>query len=221
MKIAFNIEIITFLEITRMSENFGYIDIILLAIMAGFILLRLRSTLGKGADNMPMKPRFTQTQSNEEYTNPVAKNKVDGDLKKFDEKSFIKGAEAAYEIIINAFANGDRKTLKSLLTKKLFNNFEDVIKDRSSKKITSHMTFIGIKETKILNLNSDGSLYKVKTKIVSEIVNCLKNEKGEVVEGDPETIKLVTDVWVFERDLKNSNPTWYLTELSSEEETKH
>ena len=56
---------------------------------------------------------------------------------------------------------------------------------------------------------------------MSEIVNALKNEKGEVIEGDPEKIKLVTDVWVFEKDLKNSNPTWYLTELSSEEETKH
>ena len=93
-----------------MSENFGYIDIILLAIMAGFILLRLRSTLGKGADNMPMKARFTRAQSNEEFAKPIIEDETKQDTTKFDEKTFIKGAEAAYEIIINAFAKGDRKT---------------------------------------------------------------------------------------------------------------
>jgi len=204
-----------------MSENFGYIDIILLAIMAGFILLRLRSTLGKGADNMPMKARFTQAQSNEEFIKSAVEDEEKQDPTKFDEKTFIKGAEAAYEIIINAFAKGDRKTLKPLLTTELFKNFEGVIKERNSKKISSEMTFIGIKETKILDIDNKDTFYKVKTKFVSEIVNCLKNDKGEVLEGNPEEIKLVTDVWVFEKDLKNSDPTWYLTELSSEEETKH
>lgn len=204
-----------------MSENFGYIDIILLAIMAGFILLRLRSTLGKGADNMPMKARFTRAQSNEEFAKPIIEDETKQDTTKFDEKTFIKGAEAAYEIIINAFAKGDRKTLKPLLIKDLYKNFESVIKERESKKITSQMSFIGIKETKILDIDNKDTFYKVKTKFVSEIVNCLKNDKGEVIEGNPEEIKLVTDVWVFEKDLKNNDPTWYLTELSSEEETKH
>ena len=204
-----------------MSENFGYIDIILLAIMAGFILLRLRSTLGKGADNMPMKARFTQTQGNEEFVKTTVNDEPKQDEGTFNEKTFIKGAEAAYEIIINAFAQSDRKTLKPLLTKDLFKSFDDVIKERSVKKITSDMTFIGIKETKVLDVKVVGSVHKVKTKFVSEIVNCLKNDKGEVIEGNPEQIKLVTDVWVFQKDLKSSDPTWYLTELSSEEETKH
>ena len=204
-----------------MSENFGYIDIILLAIMAGFILLRLRSTLGKGADNMPMKARFTQTQANEEFVKTTVNDEPKQDESKFNEKTFVKGAEAAYEIIINAFAQSDRKTLKPLLTKDLYKSFDDVIKERSVKKITSDMTFIGIKETKVLDVNVVGSVHKVKTKFASEIVNCLKNDKGEVIEGNPEQIKLVTDVWVFQKDLKSSDPTWYLTELSSEEETKH
>lgn len=204
-----------------MSENFGYIDIILLAIMAGFILLRLRSTLGKGADNMPMKARFTQTQANEEFVKTTVNDEPKQDESKFNEKTFITGAEAAYEIIINAFAQSDRKTLKPLLTKDLYKKFDDVIKERSVKKITSDMTFIGIKETKVLDVNVVGSVNKVKTKSVSEIVNCLKNDKGEVIEGNPEQIKLVTDVWVFQKDLKSNDPTWYLTELSSEEETKH
>ena len=204
-----------------MSENFGYIDIILLAIMAGFILLRLRSTLGKGADNMPMKARFAQTQAKEEFVKTTVNDEPKQDESKFNEKTFVKGAEAAYEIIINAFAQSDRKTLKPLLTKDLYKSFDDVIKERSVKKITSDMTFIGIKETKVLDVNVVGSVHKVKTKFVSEIVNCLKNDKGEVIEGNPEQIKLVTDVWVFQKDLKSNDPTWYLTELSSEEETKH
>ena len=170
---------------------------------------------------MPMKARFTQAQSNKEFTKPIIEDEIKQDTTNFDEKIFIKGAEAAYEIIINAFAKGDRKTLKPLLTKDLYKNLESVIKERESKKITSQMTFIGIKETKILDIDNKDTFYKVKTKFVSEIVNCLKNDKGEVIEGNHEEIKLVTDVWVFEKDLKNNDPTWYLTELSSEEETKH
>ena len=207
-----------------MSENFGYIDIILLAIMAGFILLRLRSTLGKGADNMPMKARFTQSSTNEvkqEFDKSVLEEENLKDPLKFDEKTFIKGAEAAYEMIINAFANSERKTLRQLLAKDLFKNFDSVIKEREEKKIKSEMTFIGIKETKILDIDQKDTLYKVKTKFVSEIINCLKKDNGEIIEGDPGNIKLVTDVWIFEKDLKSNDPTWYLTELSSEEETKH
>ena len=162
-----------------MSENFGYIDIILLAIMAGFILLRLRSTLGKGADNMPMKARFTQSSANDvkqEFDKSVLEEQNLKDPLKFDEKTFIKGAEAAYEMIINAFANSERKTLRQLLSKDLFKNFDSVIKEREEKKIKSEMTFIGIKETKILDIDQKDTLYKVKTKFVSEIINCLKKD---------------------------------------------
>jgi predicted lipid-binding transport protein (Tim44 family) len=204
-----------------MSENFGYIDIILLAIMAGFILLRLRNTLGKGADNMPMQTKFTQNQVTEDFVKPTTVKETNKSKLEFEEKTFKQGAEAAYEIIINAFAKGDTKTLKGLTTKEIFKSFESIIKERNEKKIISELTFIGIKELKILDIQNEGTFYKVKTKFVSEIVNCLKDEKSEVIEGDPEKIKIVTDVWVFEKDLKNSDPTWYLTELSSEEETKH
>jgi len=124
-------------------------------------------------------------------------------------------------MIINAFANSERKTLRQLLTKDLFKNFDSVIKEREEKKIKSEMTFIGIKETKILDIDQKDTLYKVKTKFVSEIINCLKKDNGEIIEGDPGNIKLVTDVWIFEKDLKCNDPTWYLIELSSEEETKH
>ena len=127
-------------------------------------------------------------------------------------------------MIIDAFAKGDKSSLKPLLTQNLFNEFSKIIDERKSKQIISELTFIGIKETKIENIDKKDTHYKIKTKFVSEIVNCLKNNSGMVIEGDPEKIKTVTDVWIFEKNLKDKNPTWYLTELSSDaskEKTKH
>jgi len=195
-----------------MTENFGYIDIILLAMLAGFIFLRLRNVLGKGADDIPIKPRFNQDKENFSINPQNIKKKSES----FDETTFKKGAEAAYEMIIDAFAKGDKSSLKPLLTQNLFNEFSKIIDERKSKQIISELTFIGIKETKIENIDKKDTHYKIKTKFVSEIVNCLKNNSGMVIEGDPEKIKTVTDVWIFEKNLKDKNPTWYLTELSSD-----
>ncbi len=203
-----------------MTENFGYIDIILLAMLAGFIFLRLRNVLGKGADDIPIKPRFNENKDSFSI-NPTNLKK---DKETFDKKDFIKGAEAAYEMIIGAFAKGDKNSLKPLLTENLYSEFSKIIDERKTKQITSELTFIGIKETKIAKIDKEDTHYKIKTKFTSEIVNCLKNNSGMVIEGDPEKIKTVTDVWIFEKDLKDKNPTWYLTELSSdgdEKETKH
>ena len=108
--------------------------------------------------------------------------------------------------------------------KNLYSEFSKIIDERKTKQITSELTFIGIKETKIAKIDKKDTHYKIKTKFTSEIVNCLKNNSGMIIEGDPEKIKTVTDVWIFEKDLKDKNPTWYLTELSSdgdEKETKH
>ena len=129
-------------------------------------------------------------------------------------------------MIINAFAKGDKQSLKPLLTKKLYLDFEKIIDDRNEKKLTSSLTFIGIEKMSIDKVSNVDTKYKVTARFISQIINCLKNEKGEVVEGDEEKTKTTTDVWSFERDLKDSDPTWYLTELSaetenSEKETKH
>jgi len=209
-------------EITTMSENFGYIDIILLAMLAGFIFLRLRNVLGKGADNTPIKHDFLKkAQENFSFVQDVQEKSKEPT---FDESVFKKGAEYAYEMIINAFASGDKATLKTLLNKKLYEDFSLIIDERNEKKLKSELTFIGIKKLSIDKIKNDGTKYKVTARFVSEIITCLKNEKGEVIEGDPEKTKVTTDVWSFERDLKDKDLTWYLTELSSEEtgqETKH
>ena len=200
-----------------MSENFGFIDIILLAMIAGFIFLRLRNVLGKGADNSIIKPNFgDKVRKDFSFLNEVKKQTKE---LTFDESSFKKGAEYAYEMIINSFANGDKANLKSLLSKKLFVEFEKIIDERSAKKLKSELTFIGIEKLSIEKVSNIETRYKVTARFISQIINCLKNEKGEVVEGDAEKTKTTTDVWSFERDLKDKDPTWYLTELSAETET--
>jgi hypothetical protein len=200
-----------------MSENFGFIDIILLAMIAGFIFLRLRNVLGKGADNTVIKPTFAnKTQEDFSFVSDVKEKSKE---LTFDETSFKKGAEYAYEMIINSFAKGDKASLKTLLSKKLFSDFEQIIDDRNEKKFKSELTFIGIEKLSIDKVSNIETKYKVTARFISQIINCLKNEKGEVVEGDAEKTKTTTDVWSFERDLKDKDPTWYLTELSAETET--
>jgi predicted lipid-binding transport protein (Tim44 family) len=203
-----------------MSENFGYIDIILLAMIAGFILLRLRNTLGKGAENTHFKPAFQQADR-EGFHDSNAPADEEKNKDEFNESNFKQGAEAAYEMIINAFSQGDKKTLKSLVNQELYKNFTDIIDERKSKKLESSLTFIGIKSFSILDKKIDGNIYNVTTKFVSEILSSLKNEQGEVIEGDATQSKIVTDIWTFQKDIKSKDPTWYLIKLSSEEETRH
>ena len=144
----------------------------------------------------------------------------------FDEASFEKGAEYAYEMIINSFASGDKATLKTLLTQKLYEDFVKIIDERNTKKLKSDLTFIGIQKFSIDHVHNVGTKYKVTARFISQIITCLRNEKNEVIEGDPEKTKTTTDIWSFEKDLKSKDPTWYLTELSAEKEssgkeTKH
>ena len=207
-----------------MTEHFVYIDIILLAMLAGFIFLRLRNVLGKGADNSPIKSNFAnKTEDNFSFVNEVKEKSKE---LVFDEASFLKGAEYAYVMIINSFAKGDKNTLKTLLSKKLYEDFAKIIDERNAKKLKSDLTFIGIQKLSIDKVSNVETKYKVTARFISQIITCLKDEQGNVVEGDPEKTKTTTDVWSFERDLKDKNPTWYLTELSAEtnssgKETKH
>jgi len=133
-----------------MSNQFGFIDIILLAMFAGFIILRLRNILGRktGHQGKPMSkyfPKGMEILKDIKNNEAIKTNNVDEDVK----KQFLKGAEAAYEQIITSFAKGDKKLLKTLLTKSMFNRFSEVIDTRNKKQIKYETTFIGIKSAKI------------------------------------------------------------------------
>jgi len=197
-----------------MNENFGFIDIILLAFIAGLIILRLRNSLGKGAEDSALRAKNIQS------TNLEPLGKVDRDIvpqvqtSQFNETSFLKGAQAAYEMIVNAFANEDKKTLKDLADPEIYKNFISVIDERQSKKIKNDFTFIGIKKAKIEEVKNHDTLYSVKVRFISEIISSTKDETGKIIDGNNNEIQTVNDVWIFRKDLNSEDPTWYLKEIS-------
>ena len=199
-----------------MNNNFGYIDIVLLAIVAGIIILRLRSVLGKGAEDNAIRAKHSavvEAQFEDVHLNKVEENI---NLKEFKEETFLKGAQAAYEMIVNAFATADKRTLKDLTSSEVYKNFVGVLDERKNKKYVNQFTFIGIKKAKIENIDKKDTFYTVKTRFISEIISCVKDKDNNIVEGSPEEIQTVNDVWSFSRDLNSEDPTWHLTEIAQD-----
>ena len=199
-----------------MSGQFGFIDIILLAMFAGFIILRLRNILGRktGHQGKPINryfPRNIKTLQDIENNEAIKTGNVDEEIK----KQFLKGADIAYEQIITSFAQGDKKSLKSLLGQGVFNDFSEVIEERKKKELKYETTFIGIKSSKILEFKKIENIYKITVNFVSEIITCVKDRNNKIIEGNPDTIKTVNDVWKFSKNMWSHNPTWYLVETSN------
>ena len=199
-----------------MISQFGFIDIILLAMFAGFIILRLRNILGRktGHQEKPANkhfPRGLETLEDIENNEAIKSGNVDEEAK----KQFLKGAGIAYEQIITSFANGDKKLLKSLLGKEMFGDFSKVIDDRKQNLHKYETTFIGIKSSKILEFKKIENIYKVTVNFVSEIITCVKDKNSKIIEGNPDTIKTVNDVWKFSKNMWSQDPTWYLVETSN------
>ena len=199
-----------------MSSQFGFIDIILLAMFAGFIILRLRNILGRktGHQGKQMSryfPRGVEVLKDIENNEAIRSGNVDEEAK----KQFLKGADVAYEQIITSFAQGDKKSLKSLLGKELFENFAEIIDEREKKQLKYETTFIGLKSSKILEFKKIENIYKVTVNFVSEIITCVKDKNNKIIEGNPDTIKTANDVWKFSKNMWSQDPTWYLVETSN------
>ena len=195
-----------------MNYSFEYIDIILLAMIAGFIFLRLRGILGK-------KTGFEEDiDSSFAHEAPPAKPRVDLNANTFDEnakKEFVKGAKIAYETIITNFAKGKLKDVKSLLDKNVYQQFEEAIKDRDAKNYSSETTFIGVNSAEIKNHQQNKNMLEVTIEFVSEIISCVKDKDNKIVSGDPEKIKKVLDTWKFSKDSRSSNPNWLLIDTQA------
>ena len=200
-----------------MSNSFGYIDIILLGMIAGFIILRLRSILGrKTGHESKVYPGFEEKRFNIPK-NEVKPMKQNHDvLEGKDKKEFLKGAEIAYETILTAFANGDVKKLRDLLTPTMNNNFSDAIEARNSEKIKSEFTFIGIKESSVEKYEKANDILFATVRFVAEVISVKKDKDDKIIEGNPDKIKFVTDVWKFTKNIKKNNPNWYLSEIISQ-----
>ena len=199
-----------------MSNQLGFIDIILLAMFAGFIILRLRNILGRKMGHQGKSinryfPRGGKTLEDIENNEAIKTNNVDEEVK----KQFLKGADIAYERIITSFAKGDKKSLKSLLGKDLFTDFSGVIDEREKKQHKYETTFIGIKSSKILEFKKIENIYKVTVNFVSEIITCIKDKNNKVIQGNPDTIKTTHDVWKFSKNMWSQDPAWYLVETSN------
>ena len=196
-----------------MSYSFEYIDIILLAMIAGFIFLRLRGILGKrtgfeGKASTQFKEVLKKVKTNEEI-------KSNSEFNESAQKEFLKGAKIAYETIITDFSDNDNKitTSKPLLNNEIFNQFNQALKERSSRGHYAEITFIGVNSAIIKEHKKIGKILNVTVDFIAEVITCIRDKDKKIVSGDPEKIKKIYDTWVFSRDTTSSNPNWQLVNI--------
>lgn len=232
-----------------MGGGFQFIDIILIAMVAAFFVLRLRSVLGRrdGNDGSghrdPFKPMANdeggdakviqlpdrQAQEAEAAAKPAAgsysaDSAVDNGLVQikiadpdFSPDEFLAGARVAFEMVLDAFASGDVKTLESLLDKSVFAGFEGAIRDREQRGHTVEDTLVGIRSADIVEAYMEGRQANITVKFVTEQVNVTRDAEGQVAEGNPNEVITVTDYWTFARDTKARDPNWTLVATHSAE----
>jgi predicted lipid-binding transport protein (Tim44 family) len=219
-----------------MDSGFQFLDIILLAAVAGFIFLRLRSVLGRrmGHEQSPPeereRPAIKDDKSSDNddnvvtidgkgkpsFESPFAETELSRTLtkirqidKSFDQTTFANGAQAAYEAIVVAFARGDRDTLKELLADDVYNNFEASIQDREDQEFVMSTDIVSIHSADIIDATLENKDAEVTVKFDAEMISMTKDEDGMVVAGDPQPHR-VQELWTFARNLKSRNPNWLL-----------
>ena len=184
-------------------------DIILLAMIAGFIFLRLRGILGK---KNGFEGKIT-TQFEKEFQKLKASQKpINENFDQEAQKEFLRGAEIAYETIITDFSDSDNKLIasKPLLSEKIQDQFKEALSDRENKGNFAEITFIGIKSVVIKTHKKVENNLEVTVDFVSEIITCIKDKDKKIISGDAEKIKTVYDTWVFSKDINSANPNWLL-----------
>jgi len=221
-----------------MNGGFEYFDIILFAMIAAFLVYRLGSVLGKrtgherqgrepfgriggkeaaggdtGNDNVLNMPQRSAPVEEEEADTPLgaAITQIKLADATFSRKGFLDGARAAFEMVITAFALGDMKTLRTLLSKDVYENFSEAIRAREKANQTRETTLVGIDVAEIIEASLEENRYALVTvKYISQQVNATRDEAHNVVDGDPNAIEKVTDIWTFRRDTRESDPNWQL-----------
>ena len=221
-----------------MSDGFAYLDILFFAMVAAFIALRLRSVLGRRTGHERRRTGgFTRARSNGAADNVVALPDrssameadpaiagLDDDGVKtgltqirvvdqgFDLRQFLAGARAAFEMIVEAFAAGDKGALRPLLANDVFADFSAAIDERNASGQALDTHLVGIRRTDPVGAELQDASARVAVRFESEQVNVLRDDQGEIIEGDPNTAEEVVDIWTFERDTGNQDPNWVLVE---------
>jgi len=223
-----------------MGEGFHFLDIILIAMVAGFIILRLRSVLGRRTgheppprpaaplpakrddDNVVALPERIRREEVVEAAPAAAGSPLAAGIgrikavdRSFDTADFAAGAKGAYEMIVTAFASGDAPVLRPLLAPDVFASFNQAINDRKSKGEHQETTLVSIKQAEILEADLKGRMAEVTIKFVAELINVTRDSAGKVVAGDPNAVEDVTDIWTFSRDTRSGDPNWVLIGTSA------
>ena len=196
-----------------MSYSFEYIDIILLAMIAGFIFLRLRGILGKRTGFEGKSPaKLKEVLKNVQVKTPIKNNETFDDEA---QKEFLNGAKIAYETIITDFSDNDNKitTSKPLLNEEIFNQFNKALKERSARGHFAEITFIGVNSATIKEHKKIDKFLNVTVDFIAEVITCIKDKDKKIVSGDPEKIKKIYDTWIFSRDTTSTNPNWQLVNI--------
>jgi len=219
-------------------------DIILLGLLAGFIAFRLYSVLGRrtghertrddqlrmpdGAETNPkpaaskdnvvtLPERAAQAGTSTSGANPLARALMDIKLadRNFDTERFLSGARQAYEMIVTAFARGERDVLKPLLSDDVFDTFERAIKSREARNVRVDFTFLKLKSARVSSAEMKGRTAEVSVTFESEVMMAGYDPSGTLVEGDAKTPHTVTDIWTFARDTDSRDPNWALVATAS------
>ncbi len=221
-----------------MGEAFPFLDIIIFAIIAAFLVMRLRSVLGRrtGHERRPPKDAYTAkkvegkeagddtvVQLPEREAAEARRGAVEADDplaagltqiriadRNFDVEKFCAGSRTAFEMVVTSYAAGDTDTLKPLLSKDVFDNFARAITEREGKGHVLETTLVGIRSADVIEASMSDSTAVIAIKFVSEQINVTRDVDDEVVDGDASRVTSVTDIWTFARDAKSRNPNWTL-----------
>ena len=220
--------------------NTQLLVIVAVAMVAGVILFRLYTILGRRTGNERERlSRFDRT-ANETADSVVAlpdRNRLRGDAvatkplddveqalmdikladRTFETDHFVSGAKKAHELIVTAYAKGDRETLRPLLNDEVYDTFDHALRDRASRGETVKFTLVGYKDVKISHASLKGRMAEITISFAVQFISSTSNAGGAVIEGDPAAVRDVTDIWTFSRDLRGSDPNWTLVATSGGE----
>ena len=224
-----------------MSDGFAYLDILFFAMVAAFIAFRLRNVLGRktgherprtdpisqraanrGADNVVPMPERGPTPPGDAAVPPMPEGRAAAGVAairradpRFDPDQFLQGARAAFAMIVEAYAKGDKAALRPLLADEVFAQFAGAIDGREQAGRTLSTELVATRAAEIVEAGMVGSRARVTVRFTSEQINLTRDTAGDIVEGDPRQIDTVVDLWTFERDTRSRDPNWQLVETGA------
>ena len=210
-----------------MQLSLPFIDIIIFAIIAIFLVYRLKSILGQNSEGNENNNKFDIDKKDfnnvvklgdkktPKETTKINKDTISTIYPSFDEKEFLKGAQNFFEMIIESFVKGDLNDVKNFIDGKLVKNFQSVIDERLDEEETLKIDIIKMNSIQIKDANEVDNLLKVSVLFESEQIKVLKDRKGKIIDGDQKNSILVKDLWVFEKRIQSKDLNWKLVETSN------